>query len=75
LKAGKEGSGTSKHSTSPKQVAPGGRRLPFTSLPPAPLLKVSGGHFQTAVSVAGYTEVFRQTKSRRSIPRRAEDEI
>jgi hypothetical protein len=47
--------------TLPKEVAPGGR-LPFTSLPPAPLLKVSGGPCETAVSVAGYTGVFRQTK-------------
>jgi hypothetical protein len=53
--------GTSKYSTLPKQVAPGGRP-PFSSLAPAPLLKVSGGHFGTAVSVAAYTEIFRQTK-------------
>ena len=58
---GKTDPGTSTYYTLSKEIAPGAR-LPFTFAPTPPLPKVSGGHFETTVSIAGYTEVIPQTK-------------
>jgi hypothetical protein len=60
-KPGKEDPSTSTYYTLPKEIPPGGR-LPFTYKPSPPLPKVSGGHFETSVAIAGFTEVVPQTK-------------
>jgi hypothetical protein len=60
-KPGKADPGTSTYYTLQKEI-PAGGRLPFTFNPSPPLPKVSGGRFETTVSVAGYTEVIPQTK-------------
>lgn len=58
---GKLDPGTSTYYTIAKEIAPGAR-LPFTFTPTPSLPKIAGGHFQTTVSVAGYTEIIPQTK-------------
>jgi hypothetical protein len=60
-KPGKDDPGTSSYSTLPKEIAPGGR-LPFSFKPSPPLANASGGHFETSVSIGGFTEVIPQTK-------------
>ena len=60
-KPGKSDPGTSTLYTLPREIAPGGR-LPFTFKPTPPLPRLSGGHFETSVSIAGFAEVFPQTR-------------
>jgi hypothetical protein len=60
LKPGKADPGTSSYYTLQKEL-PAGGRLPFTFNPSPPLPKASGGHFETTVSIAGFTEVIPQT--------------
>jgi hypothetical protein len=36
--------------------------VPFTFKPSPPLTKMAGGHFDTSVAIAGFTEVIPQTK-------------
>jgi hypothetical protein len=60
-KPGKDDPGTSSYYTLPKEIPPGGR-LPFSFKPSPPLANASGGHFETTVSIAGFTEVIPQTK-------------
>ena len=47
--------------TLPKEIAPGAR-LPFSFKPSPPLPQVTGGHFETSVAIAGFTEVIQQTR-------------
>ena len=44
-----------------REIAPGGT-VPFAFSPNPPLPKVSGGRFETTVSIMGYTEIIPQTK-------------
>jgi hypothetical protein len=67
---GKTDPGMSIYHMLSKEIAPGGR-LPFTFSPTPPLPKVSGGRFETTVSIAGYSEVIPQTKKWRSTLRPA----
>jgi len=60
-KPGKDDPGTSTYYTLPKEIPPGGS-LPFTYKPSPPPPKMAGGHFETTVSVAGFTEVIPQTR-------------
>ena len=60
-KPGKTDPGTSTLYTLPREIAPGGR-LPFTFKPAPPLPSLSGGHFETSVSIAGIAEVIPQTR-------------
>jgi hypothetical protein len=60
-KPGKEDPGTSTYYTLPKDI-PAGGRLPFSFSPTPPLPSVSGGHFETSVSIAGYTEIIPQSQ-------------
>lgn len=60
-KPGKNDPGTSTYYTLPKEIAPGGR-LPFTFKPSSPLRKMTGGHFDHSVAIAGYTEVIPQKR-------------
>jgi hypothetical protein len=41
----------------PGEIPPGGRAS-FTFKPAQPVAKVSGGHFETSASIAGFAEVF-----------------
>ena len=41
----------------PGEIPPGGRAS-FTFKPAQPVAKVSGGHFETSASIAGFSEVF-----------------
>jgi hypothetical protein len=41
----------------PGEIAPGGRTS-FTFKPSQPLVRTSGGHFETIASIAGFSEVF-----------------
>ena len=61
FKPGKDDPGTSIYYTLAGEIAAAGR-LPFTYSPSPPLAKVSGGHFETTVAIAGYAEVIPQTK-------------
>ena len=61
MKPGKEDPGTSTYYTLPKDIHAGGR-LPFTFKPSPPLPDMSGGHFETSVSIAGYTEIIPQSQ-------------
>jgi hypothetical protein len=56
MKPGNVDPGTSTYYNLQKEIAPGGR-LPFTFQPSPPLAKMGGGHYQTSVSIAGFTEV------------------
>lgn len=56
MKPGKIDPGTSTYHTLSKDIPPAGR-LPFTFSPSPPLPKVSGGRFETSVSVAAFAEV------------------
>ena len=58
-KPGKTDPGTSTFYTLSREIAPGGR-LPFTFKPAPPLPILSGGHFETSVSIAGFVEVIPQ---------------
>ena len=58
---GKTDPGTAIYLVLSKEIAPGGR-LPFTFSPTPPLPTVSGGRFETTVSIAGYTQIIPQTK-------------
>jgi hypothetical protein len=58
---GKVDPGTSAYYMLPKEISPGGR-LPFNFSPAPPLPKVTGGHFETSVSVAGFAEIIPQAK-------------
>lgn len=60
-KPGKNDPGTSAYYTLPKEIPPDGR-LPFTYKPSPPLSKMAGGHFETSVSIGGFTEVIAQTR-------------
>jgi hypothetical protein len=60
-KPGKDDPGTSTYYTLPKEIPPGGS-LPFTYKPSPPPPKMAGGHFETTVTVAGFTEVIPQTR-------------
>jgi len=60
-KPGKDDPGTSTYYTLPKEIAPG-VRLPFSFKPSPPLPQVTGGHFETSVAIAGFTEVIQQTR-------------
>jgi hypothetical protein len=60
-KPGKDDPGTSAYYTLPSEMPPGGR-VPFNFKPSAPLAKASGGHYETTVSVAGFTEIIPQTR-------------
>jgi hypothetical protein len=61
MKPGKDDPGRSTYYTLPAEIPPGAR-VPFTFKPSAPLPKTSGGHFETTVSVAGFTEVIPETR-------------
>jgi hypothetical protein len=60
-KPGSRDPGMSAYYTVPGEIPPRGY-LPFSFQPSPSLPKVSGGHFESSVSVAGYTEVIPQTK-------------
>ena len=60
-KPGTDDPGTSTYYTLPKEIAPGAR-LPFSFKPSPPLPQVTGGHFETSVAIAGFTEVIQQTR-------------
>ena len=60
-KPGKDDPGTSTYYTLPKEIAPG-VRVPFSFKPSPPLPQVTGGHFETSVAIAGFTEVIQQTR-------------
>ncbi|MGE5215877.1 MAG: hypothetical protein ACM3SP_02615 [Chloroflexota bacterium] len=55
-KPGKNDPGTSTYYTLPKEIPPRGRS-PFTFKPSSPLPTAAGGHFETSVAIAGFTEV------------------
>lgn len=59
-KPGANDPGTSAYYTLPKEIA-AGEHLPFTFKPSPPLAKMPGGHFETSVAIAGFTEVIPQT--------------
>jgi hypothetical protein len=61
MKPGKADPGSSTYYNLQKEIAPGGR-LPFTFSPSPPLTQMSGGHYQTSVTIAGYAEVIPQSK-------------
>lgn len=58
---GKSDPGTSAYYLLQKEIAAGGR-LAFRFEPSPPLPKVAGGRFETAVSIAGFTEVTPQSR-------------
>lgn len=58
---GKADPGTSAYYTLPSEIPPDGR-APFTFKPSSPLAKASGGHFESSVAVAGFTEIIPQTR-------------
>ncbi len=60
-KPGSPDPGISAYCTVPGEIPPGGY-LPFSFQPSPSLPKITGGHFESSVSVAGYTEVIPQTK-------------
>ena len=60
-KPGKADPGTSAYYTLPTEIPPGARAS-FNFKPPAPLATASGGHFETSVAVAGFTEIIPQTR-------------
>jgi hypothetical protein len=60
-KPGSPDPGMSAYYTVRGEIPPGGY-LPFSFQAAPSLPKVSGGHFETSVSVAGYTEVIPQTR-------------
>lgn len=60
-KPGANDPGTSAYYALPKEIPPNGR-VPFTFKPSPPLTKMAGGHFDTSVAIAGFTEVIPQTK-------------
>jgi hypothetical protein len=59
-KPGTNDPGTSAYYTLPKEIA-AGESLPFTFKPSPPLATMPGGHFETSVAIAGFTEVIPQT--------------
>jgi hypothetical protein len=58
-KPGKDDPGTSTYYTLPKEIPPGGS-LPFTYKLSPPPPKMAGGHFETTVAVAGFTDIIPQ---------------
>jgi len=60
-KPGKDDPGTSAYYTLAEPIPPGDRAA-FTYRPAPPLAKMAGGHFETSVAVAGFTEVIPQPK-------------
>ena len=60
-KPGKDDPGTSTYYTLPKEIPPGGSAA-LNFKPSTPLTKAAGGHFETSVAVAGFTEVIPQSK-------------
>jgi hypothetical protein len=58
---GKVDPGTSAYHSLQQEILPGGTAQ-FTFLPSPPLPTIAGGHYETSVSVAGFTEVLPQTK-------------
>ena len=60
-KPGKNDPGTSVYQTLSGEIPPGGR-LPFKYQPSPPLPKMAGGRFETAVGIAGYTEIIPQSR-------------
>ena len=58
---GKDDPGTSAYHTVPGEIPPSGTTL-FKFTPTPPLPKRSGGHFETSVSIAGFTEIIPQGK-------------
>jgi len=61
FKPGSDDPGVSTYYTLPKEI-PAGGRLPFDYSPAPPLPKVSGGRFETTVTIAGFAEIIPQTK-------------
>jgi hypothetical protein len=61
MKPGKVDPGSSTYYNLQKEIAPGGR-VSFAFSPSPPLTQMSGGHYQTSVTIAGYTEVIPQSK-------------
>jgi hypothetical protein len=60
-KPGANDPGTSAYHTLPNEIPAGGRAR-FDFKPSPPLAKIAGGHFETTVDIAGFTEVIPQTK-------------
>ena len=61
MKPGKDDPGTSSYATLPKEI-PAGGKMSFRFMPSPALTKLSGGHYETSVAIAGFTEVIPQTK-------------
>lgn len=61
MKPGKTDPGTSALYTLPKEIPPRGR-LSFTIKPEPPLPRIDGGYFETAATVAAFSEVIEQPK-------------
>lgn len=60
-KPGKNDPGTSTYYSLPKEIAPGAS-LPFSFKPSPPLPQATGGHFETSVAIAGYSEIIPQSR-------------
>jgi hypothetical protein len=60
-KPGKDDPGASTYYTLPKEIPPGASAA-LNFKPSTPLTKAAGGHFETSVAVAGFTEVIPQSK-------------
>lgn len=58
---GKDDPGRSEYRTLTQTIAPG-ETVRFTFAPSSPLPKLSSGHFETSVSIAGFTEIIPWTK-------------
>jgi hypothetical protein len=58
---GKADPSTSAYHTLQQEIPPQGSAR-FSFVPLAPLAKGTGGHFETAVSIAGFTEIIPQTR-------------
>ena len=58
---GKTDPGTSTYYTLKQTIQPGARAK-FTFTPSPPLPKISGGHFDTSVMIAGFKEIIPQNK-------------
>jgi hypothetical protein len=58
---GKTDPGTSTYYTLKETIQPGAKTN-FTYRPSPPLPKISGGRFDTSVTIAGFTEIIPQTK-------------
>jgi hypothetical protein len=61
FKPGTNDPGTSVYYTLAKEIPPGGRAA-LNFKPSTPLVKAAGGHFETSVTIAGFTEVIPQSR-------------